>query len=71
LTIEFSSGGNAMHLNEVVTPRDRGGKILWILKSTLTQLLSLTGLVIFWLFMAALLMAPAWAPALVNGILGR
>ena len=60
-----------MHLDEVITPRNRENKILWILKSTLSQLLSLTGLVIFWLFMAALLMAPVWAPALVNGLLGH
>ena len=37
----------------------------------LNHLLIVAGVVLFWVFMIALLTSPAWMPALVNGILIR
>ena len=62
-----------MHLqvNEAISHRDLQAKILWALKFTLSHLLNLVGLLIFWLFMMALLASPVWVPALVNSLLAR
>jgi len=62
-----------MHLqvNEAISQRDLQAKILWALKFTLSHLLNLVGLLIFWLFMMALLASPVWVPALVNRLLAR
>ena len=62
-----------MHLqvNEAISHRDLQAKILWALKFALSHLLNLVGLLIFWLFMMALLASPVWVPALVNRLLAR
>ena len=60
-----------MDLNGAISSKDLQTRILWIIKSTLSHLLNLVGLLVFWLFMVALLASPVWVPALVNGLLAR
>jgi hypothetical protein len=69
--IGLLSGGDAMHLNGAISQRDLQTKILWGLKFVLGHLLKLVGLLIFWLFMVALLASPVWVPALVNSLLAH
>jgi hypothetical protein len=60
-----------MNINGTILQRDHPAKIVWILKSTASHLLNLVGLLMFWLFMAALLASPVWVPALVNSLMAR
>ena len=60
-----------MHLNGFVSPRDLSTGILGAIKVVLGHLLNLVGLLIFWLFMLALLSSPVWVPALVNGLMAH
>ncbi len=60
-----------MNLNGIVRPRDSQERVSFAIKSTLNSLLSLLGVSVFWLFMAALISSPLWVPALVNRLLSR
>jgi hypothetical protein len=60
-----------MDLNGAISPRDLTTRIVWVLKLALSRMLNLIGLLVFWLFMVALLSSPVWVPAVVNGLLAR
>ena len=60
-----------MNLNGIVRPRDSQERILYAIRTALNHLLSLLGVFVFWLFMAALIASPVWVPALVNLLASR
>ena len=60
-----------MNLNGIVQPRDSQERILYAVRTALSQLLSLLGVFVFWLFMVALIASPVWVPALVNLLTSR
>lgn len=63
-----------MNLNDVLRSENNEEKVyrveslLTFITMFLNQLLSLTGVFLFWIFMIALLTSPAWVPALVESI---
>ena len=66
-----------MNLDDVLARDDYDRKtdlhkrILNGIATVLSQMLSAIGVLLFWLFMLALLTSPAWVPALVEGVLIR
>ena len=72
----FSQEGS-MNLDDVLDRDDFDRKtdlhkrILNGIATVLNQMLSAIGVLLFWLFMLALLTSPAWVPALVEGVLIR
>jgi hypothetical protein len=61
--------GAAMNLNGILSNPDIQARLIFLLKFTLNQVLSLVGLIAFWSFMVALIASPLWVPLLVNGLL--